>query len=75
MPGITMTGTRARQVSSSSTSEPRFGAGLPGVYPEAKVLVDNYNGSIQGADDDHNRYKVVRGSTVPYETEVLTATS
>jgi DNA repair exonuclease SbcCD ATPase subunit len=59
MPGITMNGTRARQASFSSTSEPRYGAGLQGVHPGAKVLVDGYNGSLHGANDVYLRYDSV----------------
>lgn len=60
MPGLIMNGHRARQASSSSTSESHYGAGLQGVQPGAKVLVDGYNGSFQGVTDQ--RYDVVRSS-------------
>lgn len=63
MPGITMNGTRARQASFSSTSEPRYGAGLQGVHPGAKVLVDGYNGSLHGANDVSLRYDTVCDSS------------
>jgi len=57
-----MNGTRARQASFSSTSEPRYGAGLQGVHPGAKVLVDGYNGSLHGANDVSRRFGSVRDS-------------
>lgn len=63
MPGITMNGTRARQASFSLTSESRYGAGLQGVHPGAKVLVDGYNGSLHGANDVSQRYDSVRDSS------------
>ena len=65
MPGITMNGTRARQASFSSTSEPRYGAGIHGVHPGAKVLVDGYSGSLQGANGDSQRYDMVCGPNFP----------
>lgn len=62
MPGLVMNGSRARQPSLSSASEPRYGAGLQGIYPGTKVLVDGYKGSLRGANNEYQRYGVVRYS-------------
>ena len=59
MPGFIMNGTRARQRSVSSSSEPRYGARLHGVPPGAKVLVDGYNGSFEGVNSEFQQYDVV----------------
>ena len=59
MPGIIMNGARVRKASFSSTSEPHYGAGLLGVHPGAKVLLDGYNGLLKGAHDVPQRYDIV----------------